>query len=213
MQVRKIVVALGLALGLLSGPSAPALAQSANLYWNCSNNGGNLGWCPASSSNPIPVTAGGYEFNSSVIPTVQNAAYAAGQSLGGLQTISIGSTSGLSGILTSIRVASKGGSTVGVVAYVWSKNPSGTTCTDKTNFVVSQADNEFLVVSPQSITPALIASAQDTTTYGGASGLVGNFVNQSSNTNLYLCLLANASVTPATTTDLRINIGGIKDQP
>lgn len=156
---------------------------------------------------------GGYEFNTAVIPTVQNAAYAAGQSLGGLQTISIGSTNGLSGILTQITLGSKGGSTVGIVAYVWSKNPSNTTCTDKSNFVVSQTDNQYLIVSPQLITPSLAVSAQDTTTYGSASNLVGNFVNGSSNTNLYVCLLASASVTPATTTDLRLTIQGVKDQP
>jgi hypothetical protein len=42
---------------------------------------------------------------------------------------------------------------------------------------------------------------------------VGNFVNGSANTNLYVCVLANATQTPASTTDLRINIQGIKDQP
>lgn len=177
-----------------------------------------------SSSNPIYVqgaasgsgglgTVGGYEFNSSVIPTVQNAAYAAGQALGGLQTISVGSTNSLSGILTQIQLASKGGSTVGVVAYIWSQRPSSTTCTDKANFVVNQTDNQALVVQPQLITPALILSAQDTGTYGVVSNLVGNFSNGSSNTNLYVCLVANAAVTPATTSDYRLNIQGTKDAP
>jgi hypothetical protein len=156
-------------------------------------------------------TVGGYEFQASVIPTVQNAAYAAGQPLGGLQTISVGSTNGLSGILTQVQVASKGGSTVNVVVYVWAKNPTGTTCTDKSNFVASQTDNQYLVVPPQSITPALALTAQDTTTYAAAANLVGNFVNGSSNTNLYACVVANATVTPATTTDLRLTLSGTKD--
>lgn len=171
---------------------------------------------PAGTNNIGTVngsTVGGYEFNASVIPTVQNAAYAAGQSLGGLQTISIGSTNGLSGILTQLQLASKGGSTVSAVFYVWSKNPSGTTCTDKANFVASQTDNEFLVVQPTAVTPALAVSAQDTATYGAASNLVGNFVNGSSNTDLYVCVLAAAAVTPATTNDLRYNIQGVKDAP
>ena len=99
------------------------------------------------------------------------------------------------------------------MVYVWSKNPSNTTCTDKTNFVASQTDNQYLVVPPQSITPALAVTAQDTTTYASSSNLVGNFNNGSSNTDLYVCVLANASVTPATTTDLRFTIQGTKDAP
>lgn len=156
---------------------------------------------------------GGYEFNTSVIPTVQNAAYAAGQSLGGLQTISIGSTNGLTGILDQIQIASNGGSTVAVVIYVWDKNPAATTCTDKSNFVGSQTDNEHLVGNPVLLTPALSVSAQDTSTRAQASNLTDNFVNSSSNTDLYICILANAAVTPATTSDYRLNIQGIKDQP
>lgn len=156
---------------------------------------------------------GTYEFNASVIPTVQNAAYAAGQSLGGLQTISVGSTNSLTGMLNNIRVGSNGGSTVSVVAYVWSKNPSGTTCTDKTNFSVSQTDNAYLVAPPQLISLATVVSAQDATTYGAVTNLAGNFLNGSTNTNLYVCLLANASVTPATTSDYRLNLNGFLDVP
>lgn len=157
-------------------------------------------------------SVGGFELQASVIPAVQTAAYAGGQAIGGLQAISIGSTNGLSGILTQIQVASKGGSTVGVVAYVWSKSPASTTCTDKANFVVNQTDNQFLVVPPQLITPALAVSAQDATTYGSSANLVGNFNNGSTNTNLYVCVLAAAAVTPATTTDYRFTVQGIKDQ-
>lgn len=168
-----------------------------------------------SVSLPVSITGGGgFEFNASTIPTVQNASYTAGQSLGGLQTISIGSTNSLSGILTGVSVESKGGSTTGIVAYVWSKNPTNTTCTDKTNFVVSTVDNEALVNNaPILLTPAIVASGQDTHTYAAATNLVGNFVNGSTNTDLYVCLLANATVTPTTTSDLRLNLQGVKDAP
>jgi hypothetical protein len=155
---------------------------------------------------------GGYEFNASVIPTVQNASYAAGQSLGGLQTISIGSTNSLTGILDQIQLSSKGGSVVAMVVYIWDKNPASTTCTDKTNFVASQTDDQHLITMPVLLTPALSVSAQDTGTRALASNLTANFINSSSNTDLYVCILANATVTPATTTDLRLNIQGIKDQ-
>lgn len=157
---------------------------------------------------------GGMEFNTSVIPTVQNGSYTAGQSLGGLQTISIGTTNSLTGILDQIGVASTGGATTGIVIYVWDKNPTGTTCTDKTNFVKSQTDNQHLITgAPILLTPALVVSSQDAATYAAATNLTDNFVNSSTNTSLYLCALTNATVTPGTTTDLRFNIQGIKDQP
>lgn len=157
---------------------------------------------------------GGYEFNASVLPTVQNASYTAGQSLGGLQTISVGTTNSLTGILDQISVAATDGATTAIVVYVWDKNPTGTTCTDKTNFVVSQANNQHLIVgAPILLTPALVASGQDVATYAAATNLTGNFVNSSTNTDLYLCALTNATVTPGTTTNLRFNIQGIKDQP
>ena len=157
---------------------------------------------------------GGFEFNVSVVPTVQNAAYAAGQSLGGLQTINIASTPVIAGILDQISIASSGGSTVAVVVYVWDKNPSNTTCTDKTNFAKSQTDNQHLITgAPILLTPATVVSAQDTATYATASNLTDNFENASSNSYLYVCILANGSVTPGTTTDYRLNLQGVKDQP
>src|SRR6185437_4572961 len=159
--------------------------------------GGSVAMPVQGISGGSPLLVGGYEFNASVIPTVQNASYTAGQSLGGLQTISIGTTNSLSGILTGISVESKGGSTTGIVAYVWSKNPTNTTCTDKANFVVSTVDNEALVNNaPVLVTPAIVASGQDTHTYAAATNMVGNFANGSANTDLYVCLLTNATVTP-----------------
>lgn len=173
--------------------------------------------CTAGSASGAPTNVvglvGGYEFNASAIPTVQTGSYSAGQSLGGLQTISIGATNSITGILTQIQIASKGGSVVASVIYVWQKNPTGTTCTDKTNFVASQTDNQQLIVQPQLLTPAVVVSAQDTTTYAAATNLIAPFVNGSTNTSLYACVVANATVTPGTTTDLRLNLQGAKDQP
>lgn len=158
-------------------------------------------------------TVGGFEFNVGDTPTVQNAAYAAGQSLGGLQTISVSSTNSITGILSQIVVASAGGSTVGVVVYAWDKNPASTTCTDKSNFVSNATDNLHMIGIPQLLTPALSVSAQDTSTRAAATNLASPFTNGSTNTNIYVCVLANAAVTPATTTDYRIQLSGTKDQP
>lgn len=155
-----------------------------------------------------------YEFNVGVIPTVTASAYAAGQSLGGLQTVSVGSTNSLTGVLNLFGVESKGGSTVQLDVYIWDTNPSNTTCTNLANFVVSQTDNQHLITGkPISVTPALAAGAQDTHTYASATALSANFANGSTNTNLYVCVLAHAAVTPASTTDLRFQLTGSKDAP
>lgn len=155
----------------------------------------------------------GYEFNRSVIPVVQNAAYSAGQCLGGLLTIPISKAVGIAGILQQIQVASKGGSTVGIVVYVWQTNPVNSTFNDRANIVISQVDNEALIIPPTIVTPALVTSAQDTTTYGTAQNLAAPFENTEESANIYVALVANASVTPATVSDLRLNIQGMKDQP
>jgi hypothetical protein len=205
----------------IAGPALPGPAQSQSQLAGCLYTSGgavltstnNQASIACDASGNLKITGSGYEFNASVIPTVQNASYAAGQSLGGLQTISIGSTNSITGVLSQIQLASKGGSVVASVVYVWQKNPASTTCTDKTNFVASQTDDQQLIVAPQLLTPALSVSAQDTSTRASVTNLAAPFVNGSTNTNLYVCVLANATVTPGTTTDLRLNISGTKDQP
>lgn len=162
-----------------------------------------LSWAPSFAAQ--------YEFQLPDIPTVQNASYSAGQALGKLQSISMGNPQVASGILTQLQIQSTGGSTTGIVLYVWSQNPTHTTCTDKTNFVSSQADNEWLVIPPTLVTPATVVSAQDTKTYASVTNLSGNFYNVLPDTTLYVCLVANASVTPATTTDLLLILQGMWD--
>lgn len=157
--------------------------------------------------------AGGFEFNRSDIPTVQNASYGAGQSLGGLRPITIGTTPGLTGILTQLSVASRSGGTTAVVLYAWDTNPTSTTCTDRTNFVPNQADNQHLITGvPILLTPTTVVSAQDVTAYASIGNMTNHFENGSNNAVIYLCELANATVTPPSTTDYRINIQGTKDK-
>lgn len=154
-------------------------------------------------TNTIGSTTGIYK-NVSVIPTVQNAAYSAGQAIGGLQSLTVLS----SGLIQQVQLASKGGSTVGVWVYLWNKNPAASTCTDRNNFVTSQADNQNLIAVPFLLTPALGVSANDVTTYAQQANMAAPFVNNdtSPGTTVYACLLAAAAVTPATTTDYRLNV-------
>lgn len=152
------------------------------------------------------------EFNTSVIPAVQNAAYAAGQPLGGLIQVDITDMDSNEGILDQIQVESVSGSTVGVVLYVWSEKPTVSTITDKANFVPSVTDNKNLIIPPTLITPATVLSAQDTHSYGAASNLTGNFAKKTGDNSLWVAMIANGSVTPGSTTDYRLTLQGIKDK-
>lgn len=155
------------------------------------------------SSGGAIIATGVYK-NVSVVPTVQNGSYTAGQSLGGLQTLTVLPN----GLLQQVQIASTGGSVVGVWVYVWDKIPANSTCTDKTNFAKSQVDNQNLVSQPFLLTPSLGVSANDATTYAQQGNMGAPFVNAdtSPGSSLYVCLLANATVTPGTTTDYRLNV-------
>jgi len=137
----------------------------------------------------------------SIAPTVQNAAYSASNSLGGLQTLSAFRLSAHSGIFNRLWLGSKGGSTVAMTVYVFDANPTNSTCTDKTAFSLASADLAKLAFAPFVITPAAPQGATQTV---GEFSTVASLANADSpqTTNIYLCIVANASVTPASTSDI-----------
>src|SRR5271156_5885978 len=77
--------------------------------------------------------SGGFSFDVSLTPTVQNASYSSGNAIGGLQSVKIfRGTVNPSGILNNIQVLSQGGSTTAITFYIFRAKPSAsTTCTDK----------------------------------------------------------------------------------
>lgn len=136
-------------------------------------------------------------------PTVQNAAYSAGNALGNLQTVPVfAPASGNSGIFNSFQIVSKGGSIVPMTVYIFSAVPAAGTCVDKTNLSLAAADMAKLAMSPFVMTPAVIGSG--TPASAAQLNQVSSIRNADSppTANLYVCLVANATVTPATTTDL-----------
>lgn len=146
-------------------------------------------------------------------PTVQNAAYAAGNSEAGLLTIAAARTNGGSGIISNIALQSVGGSTNTIWIYLFSKSPAST-CTDKAAFVWSNADRPYLIGgAPLSVTLGGAPGAWDTATYAALSNLTLNFKNAdtTASPNIYACLVTGGSVTPATTTDLKLTIGNTQD--
>lgn len=169
--------------------------------------------CAAMLVGLAPATAQvvGYDGSVSFTPVVQNAAYSAGNSLGGLQTVQLLRPPQYSGVFTNFQVASKGGAVVAMTVYIFDANPSSTTCTDKTAFSLAAADVSKLVMAPFVLTPAVVGSGTTVTTAQLTQAV--SMINQDTtrSPNLYVCLVANGSVTPATTSDLVAKISGVLD--
>jgi hypothetical protein len=166
------------------------------------------------NSPAITGNVGGYDFQLAPTITVQNASYAAGNSLGGLITVTgAARTNGGAGILNGIRLKSSGGATNTIWVYAWSKTPTAT-CTDKSAYVTSASDSPYALVGfPAQVVMGNAPGAWDTTTTAQLTALLANFKNQDSSpgTALYICLVTAGTVTPATTADLSINLGGSQD--
>lgn len=155
----------------------------------------------AASSAQIVVNTTPLNFmNVSVVPTVDAGAYLAGDALGGLQTVPFGS----SGQLQSVFASSASGLTVPLWFYIWQAEPENTTCTNNAPFVASELDRPTLIAVPFALTPAS-PGAFDTRSFAANVSLVSNFTGD----DLYMCIVAGAGVTPATTTSYKINIQGI----
>jgi hypothetical protein len=115
--------------------------------------------------------------------------------------------------VTGLRLRSTGGGTQGLWIYAWSKTPAST-CTDKTAVVISATDNAYALVGfPVSATLGGAPGSFDGGTYVQLTNLVSNFKNQDSSpgTAIYLCIVSTSTVTPATTADLSLVLGGIQD--
>lgn len=156
----------------------------------------------------------GVSFQLAPTITVQAAAYSAGQSEGGLITVKPAArTPWGTGFIDALRLRSAGGSTNGVWIYAWSKLPSAT-CTDKTTYVSAAADAAYALPGfPAFGTLGNAPGSWDTATTVQVSGLTANFKNQDTTPgqSIYLCIVTSASVTPASTSDLSLVVGGIQD--
>lgn len=157
------------------------------------------------------VQAGGYDNSMSVTPVIQNGSYSAGNALGGLQTIPMFRSAKIpSGIWNGLWAAWKGGNTVGITFYVFDKMPStGTICTDKTALTFAAADVDKLAFLPINI--AGMAALAGSTFAIGESIQARSIRNKDTvlTNNVYICAVANATVTPSSTADLVFKISGV----
>ena len=171
---------------------------------------GTLTTALAAGSNIIGY-AGSLNFQTApVVPTIQAAAYAAGNVLGGKQTVSVfRNTTQPGATLSQFLLGWAGTETVAVTAYLFSKNPTNSTITDKAAFVLAAADAQYLVTAPFTLTASASAGSTQTFTTQSLS-LSAQNRDVSVTQNLYVVLVAGGAVTPAVG-DLFFSISGVQD--
>jgi hypothetical protein len=156
---------------------------------------------------PTCVLTSGREFLATVTPTLQTAAYASGNCMGGFQAIPAARAAGGSGVLSSLALISNGGSAIAKQIYVFSANPGSSTCVDRASFSIAAADRAKLVTTFQ-LTPAAPSGA--TWSEAEQANLARSFVT-GADANLYVAIVETGAETPASTSDLVLTLGGVQD--
>lgn len=142
--------------------------------------------------------------------TVQAAAYASGNCIGGFTAITVASVAGQGGVVTNFRVSSFGGSTPTITVYLFDSLPSASTCTDRSTFTLAAADVSRLIASPTAIT--LAAPTGTTVTFGSVDytpprPFAAGGSSISVLKTVYVALVSGSTFTPGSTTDLVPRIG------
>ncbi len=199
--MKRILCGLALALALVS----PALAGSEYLIDPANPGCGALG----GAACPLSVAGGDYQ-TPAIVPTIQNAAYASGNVIGGLQTVAFfRSASPASATLDQVCIGWLGGETVSDTIYIFTANPASSTTTDKSAFSLAAADAKKLVTSPFTLTAA---APTGTTDSFACQSLAVSAVNGdgTATQNLYVVHVVGGSVTPAVG-DLFFTISGVRN--
>jgi hypothetical protein len=140
---------------------------------------------------------------------VANSSHNAGTAIGPFSTLAYFRTAGGTGILNNVHwIWRTATNLTSVTVYLFTANPSASTCTDAVALSIGAADVPKLVVgSPFVLNPAAAIGA---TFSIGAQQLPMSTKNSESTTSLYACVVANTTVTPAAN-DGVLGVSGIQD--
>lgn len=144
---------------------------------------------------------GGNQITVQVAQTVTaSSAYTSGNAIGGLITVANAArVSAGSGILQSVVVNSKSAQTSQIDIFIFSANPSGSTCTDKTAFSLAAADFDK-VLGVVTVTAWFSAG---TPSVGQAQNLAMPYA-LASGTSVYACAVTRATPTYTATSDISV---------
>lgn len=196
-------------IGLLKGIFGK-LAGTLAVSWSGQSVGVSSLPALASGSNVVGYVGSLNVQTAPITPTIQAAAYSSTYALGNLQVVPFFRTTGQpSGLLDQFALQWVGGETVPVTVFIFSKNPTLSTFTDKTTAVVNSADAKYLVTAPFVLTAA---AANGSTISFAAQAFSLSVKNQdtSATVNLYVAIVAGGAVTPAIG-DLSFTLSGALD--
>lgn len=171
---------------------------------------------PATSAATSAVSAGTAEASemyfetAPIIPTIQAAAYAIGNNIGGLQTVPIfTSTSIKTGKLTNIALTMLGTNEPALTLYIFSKNPTLSTFTDKGAFSIHNTDAQFLkkVIT---LTPFLLPGITNAKSVYAEMSLAMENKDTIPSINIYVAIEVGTAFTPAVG-DMLLTFSGWRD--
>jgi len=168
---------------------------------------GNTRVLPAATESHLGEVGGNQATITNAQTVTASSAYASGNAVGGLITFTNAArVSGGSGLIQSVVAYTKSAQSSGLELWVFSANPSGSTCTDKTAFSVAAADFDKVVwvfsISTwySGGTPSVGLSSDRAIPYALASG-----------TSFYACVVTRSTPTYASTSDVSVAIRLIRN--
>ena len=156
---------------------------------------------------------GGYDDGRSVVIPAANSAHSASQSLGGMIEVSAFRTTGqASAIIDNVLLGSQSGLTGSMTLYAFRVALSaGSTCTDSVAFTLAAADALNLAFQPITLTPVASQGVTQTTAQQAMTVSVRNYDAPQNLPYIYVCLVANETITPASTSDLWLTLSTAQD--
>ena len=150
-----------------------------------------------------PTGAYSYTDRQTIVPTVQNASYASGNDIGGLQSVTFNSNGNIT-IINEVAAISISGQTPSLFLYLFDSQPAGT-FTDKGTFSLAAGDRAKLIVPPISLTLAQVNSGTgDAGSYAENANMVRFPVAKSG--TIWFAVMVGTTFTPGSTSDIVLSL-------
>lgn len=158
---------------------------------------------------PQPVTAGGYTSLVQVTPTVQAAAYAAGQCVGGLITLAAaGRLAAGSGLLQAVTASFISGVLPSLDVVIFSASPTGSTTADRGALAVATADLAKIVGVVHLTDATLLGTAAPSFVQGEQQAMPFKLP---AGTSLFASVVTRTAITLTSVADMVVSANLLQD--